>query len=72
MTSPWLSTTEAATYLRVNRKTVERMLIELNENPETVPNKLRYRLFGEHKRVRIVRADVLAMLPEPELERTEA
>ena len=62
--SPWCTAREAAAYLRWTERTVMDLLVP-SDCP--APNRIRVRRVGDTRSVRLVSADVLAMLPKPDL-----
>ena len=70
--SPWCTRKEAAKYLRVSDDSIDRSLVEFRPSP--VPNKFRFLQVPFGKRnpgIRIVSADVLNLLPDPEAQQKE-
>lgn len=72
MTSPWLNRAEAAEYLRVSYDTVVRLEVPYQEQP--VPGRIRTVIIQIRglNRMRVLRADVLAILAQPTGEAIDA
>lgn len=61
-----MTRSEVAKYLRFSVDWVDRQLVNYDDAPGYQKGKLRYRLMEtDRRKVRILRADVEAMLPQP-------
>ena len=62
----WTTRREAAEYLRLSVDSIDRLLTPWAQAPE--PGRLRYRkmVTSRNTAIRILRRDVVALLPEPE------
>ena len=63
--SPWMTRNEAGEYLRLSTDTIDRRLTPYDRGEQVGMIRFKFIPCGERRQLRLVRSDVLAILPEP-------